>query len=63
MPEQVANGVRLHYQERGEGDPSLCIHGAGSSALVWAKAAEKLAGVGRVIACSSAASPPRASTP
>jgi pimeloyl-ACP methyl ester carboxylesterase len=50
MSEQTANGVRLHYQERGEGDPILCIHGAGSSALVWAEAAEKLAGVGRVIA-------------
>ena len=50
MPEQLANGVRLHYEERGEGDPILCIHGAGSSALVWADAAEKLAGIGRVIA-------------
>ena len=50
MPEQAANGVRFHYQERGEGDPILCIHGAGSSALVWADAAEKLAGIGRVIA-------------
>jgi esterase len=50
MPGQVANGVRLHYEERGEGDPILCIHGAGSSALVWADAAEKLAGIGRVIA-------------
>ena len=42
--------VRLHYEERGEGAPILCIHGAGSSALVWADAAEKLAGIGRVIA-------------
>jgi esterase len=50
MPEQVVNGVRLHYEERGEGAPILCIHGAGSSALVWADAAEKLAGIGRVIA-------------
>ena len=50
MPEQVANGVRLHYEERGRGEPILCIHGAGSSALVWADAAEKLAGIGRVIA-------------
>ena len=50
MPEQVVNGVRLHYEERGEGAPILCIHGAGSSALVWADAVEKLAGIGRVIA-------------
>jgi esterase len=50
MPEQVANGVRLRYEERGDGVPILCIHGAGSSALVWADAVEKLAGIGRVIA-------------
>ncbi len=49
MPEHVANGVRLHYEERGEGAPILCIHGAGSSALMWADAAEKLAGIGRVV--------------
>ena len=36
MAEQVANGVRLHYEERGEGGPILCIHGAGSSALAAA---------------------------
>ena len=34
----------------GSGAPVLCIHGAGSSALVWADAVEKLARVGRVIA-------------
>ena len=50
MPEHEVNGVRLHYEERGEGGPILCIHGAGSSALVWADAVEKLAGIGRVIA-------------
>jgi pimeloyl-ACP methyl ester carboxylesterase len=44
------NGVRLYYEEHGTGAPILCIHGAGSSALVWADAVEKLAGVGRVIA-------------
>jgi esterase len=50
MAEQVANGVRLHYEERGEGAPILCIHGAGSTALVWADAAQKLRRLGRVIA-------------
>jgi esterase len=44
------NGVRLHYEERGEGAPIACIHGTGSSALVWGDAVETLAGVGRVIA-------------
>jgi esterase len=43
------NGVRLHYEEHGEGDPILCIHGGGSSALVWAGAVERLAQLGRVI--------------
>lgn len=37
------NGVRLHYEEHGSGDPILCIHGAGSTALVWADAVDKLA--------------------
>jgi esterase len=49
MPEQVANGVRLHYEERGEGAPILCIHGAGSSAQLWTDAMERLAQLGRAI--------------
>ena len=44
------NGVRLHYEESGAGAPILCIHGGGSSALVWTGAAEGLARLGRVIA-------------
>jgi pimeloyl-ACP methyl ester carboxylesterase len=50
MPECAVNGVRLHYDERGSGDPILCIHGAGSSTQLWADAVEKLAELGRVIA-------------
>ena len=50
MPEADVNGIRLYYEENGTGTPILCIHGAGSSALVWADAVEKLARVGRVIA-------------
>jgi len=50
MPEQLANGVRLYYEEHGQGAPILCIHGAGSSALVWAEAVQKLARLGRAIA-------------
>jgi esterase len=50
MPECTVNGVRLHYDERGSGDPILCIHGAGSSTQLWADAVEKLAELGRVIA-------------
>jgi pimeloyl-ACP methyl ester carboxylesterase len=50
VPEQRANGVRLYYEERGSGAPILCIHGCGSSALMWADAVEELARLGRVIA-------------
>ncbi len=42
--------MRLAYEERGSGDPILCIHGAGSSAQLWADAVEELAQLGRVIA-------------
>jgi esterase len=50
VPEANVNGVRLHYEEHGEGTPILCIHGGGSSALVWGGAVEELARLGRVIA-------------
>jgi esterase len=49
MPEQVVNGVRVYYEEHGEGDPILCIHGGGSSAVMWEEAVEELARLGRVI--------------
>jgi esterase len=45
----TVNGVRLYYEERGSGAPILCVHGAGSSALVWAPAVPALARFGRVI--------------
>lgn len=44
------NGVGLHCEERGSGAPIICIHGAGSSALVWRDAVQELARLGRVIA-------------
>lgn len=49
MPDVTVNGVRLHYEERGSGTSILGLHGAGSSAIFWEDAAEKLAGLGRVI--------------
>jgi len=49
LPDVIVNGVRLHYEERGAGAPILCIHGGGSSAVFWEDAAERLAGLGRVI--------------
>src|SRR3989442_1705960 len=43
MAEAHVNGVRLYYEERGYGDPILCIHGTSSSAMVWRPAAVELA--------------------
>jgi pimeloyl-ACP methyl ester carboxylesterase len=50
VPTAHVNGIRLYYEEHGEGAPIACIHGGGSSALMWADACEKLARLGRVIA-------------
>jgi esterase len=50
MAEQVANGIRLYYEERGEGAPILCINGLGSSAVMWADAVDALGRLGRAIA-------------
>ena len=49
MPHASVNGVRLYYEELGAGTPILGIHGAGSSAVFWEEAAERLSGLGRVI--------------
>lgn len=49
MPEAHVNGIRLYYEEQGEGAPVLGIHGAGSTALMWQDAAKELARLGRVI--------------
>jgi pimeloyl-ACP methyl ester carboxylesterase len=51
VPEAHVNGIRLYYEEHGEGAPIACIHGGGSSALMWADAFGELARLGRVIAC------------
>ena len=50
MASVTVNGCRLYYEEHGSGAPILCLHGAGSSALLWSEAVEKLARIGRVIA-------------
>jgi esterase len=49
MAQQEVNGVRLHYEEQGSGAPILCIHGAGSSVVLWRDAVQKLARFGRAI--------------
>jgi pimeloyl-ACP methyl ester carboxylesterase len=45
----VANGVSLHYEERGAGEPLVCIHGTLSSAALWRDAATELGTRGRAI--------------
>ena len=45
----TTNGVRLYYEERGSGTPILGLHGAGSSAVFWEDAADRLSELGRVI--------------
>jgi len=45
----TAGPIRLYYEERGSGTPILGLHGAGSSAVFWEDAAEKLSELGRVI--------------
>ncbi|HEY9410710.1 MAG TPA: alpha/beta hydrolase [Jiangellaceae bacterium] len=49
MGKVSVNGISLYCEERGTGSPMLCIHGGGSSALLWAEAVPELARRGRVI--------------
>ena len=49
MPEAEVNGIRLYVEEHGEGAPIACVHGAGSSAVMWGDAVKELARFGRVI--------------
>lgn len=46
MGDVVVNGVRLHHEEHGHGAPILCVHGGGSSALLWEDALPALARLG-----------------
>jgi pimeloyl-ACP methyl ester carboxylesterase len=50
VPETRVNGIRLYYEEHGEGAPIACIHGGGSTALMWTDPVAELARLGRVIA-------------
>jgi pimeloyl-ACP methyl ester carboxylesterase len=49
VPDLHVQGVRLCFEEHGEGQPVLCIHGGGSSAGMWGFAIAPLARLGRVI--------------
>lgn len=35
MPEAAANGITIHYEERGEGDPLMLIMGLGADGSLW----------------------------
>jgi pimeloyl-ACP methyl ester carboxylesterase len=41
--------VSLYYEEHGTGAPILCIHGTGSSTVLWRRAASELARHGRTV--------------
>lgn len=44
------NGVRLHHEEHGRGEPIVWIHGTASSSLVWPRSAiDAMSELGRVI--------------
>jgi len=49
MAELYVNGVRLYYEEHGQGPPILCVHGMAGSAIMWAAAVPELARLGRVL--------------
>jgi pimeloyl-ACP methyl ester carboxylesterase len=35
MPKVTANGIKIHYEERGEGDPLILIMGLGADGSLW----------------------------
>jgi pimeloyl-ACP methyl ester carboxylesterase len=49
MSEIQVDGVSLYYEEHGAGEPIICIHGTGSSSILWRDAAGRLAPYGRTI--------------
>jgi len=49
MSELRVNDVTLYYEEHGAGEPIVCLHGTGSSTLLWVDAARALATRGRAI--------------
>jgi pimeloyl-ACP methyl ester carboxylesterase len=46
MPEIEGAGVALHYEERGDGEPLLLVHGMASDAAAWSEAVDALAAAG-----------------
>ncbi|GBD11139.1 Tropinesterase [bacterium HR23] len=50
MPDILANGIRLHYQEWGSGPPILWLHGLFGTLHQWEETAQHLKGRYRVLA-------------
>ena len=50
MSEVQANGIRIYYEDHGQGAAILLIHGGGSDATFWDGAIDALRQFGRVIA-------------
>lgn len=49
MSQIRVKGTSLYYEEHGTGVPILCIHGTGSSTLLWRRPVAELARHGRVV--------------
>jgi pimeloyl-ACP methyl ester carboxylesterase len=49
MPHASLNGIRVHYESAGSGDPVLLVSGLGSPAIGWALQASALSARHRVI--------------
>ncbi len=49
MPHIIANGLSLHYEEQGAGEPLICISGLGAGHDSWSLVAPRLAPRFRVI--------------
>jgi esterase len=49
MSEVQTSGIRIYYEEHGQGPAILLIHGSGSDATFWGGAIDDLAQFGRII--------------
>nr|MDQ3587631.1 alpha/beta hydrolase [Actinomycetota bacterium] len=49
MPTAEANGQTLYYEEHGEGEPLLCVHGLGVNTLGWMLQVEAFAATHRTV--------------
>jgi len=49
MPTAEANGQTLYYEEHGEGEPLLCVHGLGINTLGWALQVQAFAAAHRTV--------------